>query len=137
MKDDSAAQSSPPGLKIWYGIIGAPLAFSLLELLGWLLSSGSCPRGSPAGYGGTAILSNPRAILIPVAAAAVLLSLGALAVGIGEWRRSRDEGVTHILGEWRSDFLAAAAMLVSAVFTLAVLMMSIPIFWLPQCQVMR
>ncbi len=133
----NAAERTPPGLRIWYGIIGAPAAFSIEELLGWLLSSGTCPRGSPEGYGGFPVLTNGREIMFAVAAAALLVSLGALLVGVAEWRRSRDTGITSIKGTLRPDFLAAAAMLVSFVFTLAVLWMSVPIFWLPQCQVVR
>ena len=134
---DTVAEPPASPLRIWYGILGAPTAFAVLEMLGWLLSSGTCPRGSPEGYGGTPVLTNARVILIIAAAVALLVSLGSLAVGVTDWRRSHDAGVTHIKGYWRPDFLAAAAMLISALFTLAVILMSIPIFWLPQCQVMR
>ena len=133
----NAAEHTPPGLRIWFGIIGAPAAFSIEELLGWLLSSGTCPRGSPEGYGGFPVLANSRPILLVIAAVALLVSLGALVVGVTEWRRSRDPGITSIRGTLRPDFLAAAAMLVSFVFTLGVLWMSVPVFWLPQCEVVR
>lgn len=133
----TAAQQTPPGIRIWYGIIGAPAAFSIEETLGWLLSSGTCPRGSPIGYGGFAVITNGREIMFAVAAAALLASVGALLVGIAEWHHSRDRSIASIKGTLRPDFLAAAAMLVSFVFTLAVLWMSIPVFWLPQCQVVR
>ena len=130
---------APPAspLRIWYGILGAPSAFGVLEMLGWLLSSGTCPRGSPEGYGGVPVLTNVRGILIIAAAVALTVSLGALLVGVADWRRSQDAGIAHIKGYWRPDFLAAAAMLISFVFTLSVCLMSIPIFWLPQCQIMR
>jgi hypothetical protein len=134
---DSAAARSPPGIKIWYGILGAPVAFATEELLGWLLSAATCPSGSPLGYGGYPIITNAREILYAVCGAALLVSLGAFYAGVSEWRLSRDRGITSIESRRRPDFLAAAAMLVSAVFTLGVLWMSVPIFWLPQCQVMR
>lgn len=134
---DVSAARSPPGLKIWYGILGGPLAFALMEGLGWLVSAATCPGGNPSGSGGSAMLSDGKAILYAIFAAMLLLSFGAFLAGVSEWRRSRDGGVTSIQGLLRPDFLAAAAMLVSAVFTLGVLWMCIGLFWLPQCEVMR
>lgn len=134
---DTSAAPSPPGLKIWYGILGAPVAFALMEGLGWLVSSATCPGGGGVSYTGYPMLSNAYTILYPVFGVMLLVSLGAFFVGVSEWRRSRDEAVTAIQGWLRPDFLAAAAMLVSAIFALGVLWMCIPLFWLPQCQVMR
>ena len=136
-RDDMSAARSPPGPKIWYGILGAPLAFTLMEGLGWLVSASSCPGGSSAGYGGHAMLSNAKVILYAVFGAMLLVSLGAFFAGVSEWRRSRDADLTSIQGLLRPDFLAAAAMLVSAVFTLGVLWMFIGLAWLPQCEVVR
>lgn len=132
----SAARSSP-GLKIWYGILGGPIAFAVMEGLGWLVSAATCPGGNPSGYGGSPMLSNGRPILYAIFAAMLLMSLGAFLVGLSEWRRGRDADITSIQGFLRPDFLAAAAMLVSAVFTLGVLWMCIGLFWLPPCQVVR
>ncbi len=131
------AEPPPTTLRIWYGILGAPIAFSILEVLGWLLDSGSCPAGSPEGYGGVPAVTGTRGVLIGVAVAALLVSLGSLLVGVGEWRRSHDAAFTSIKSYLRPDFLAAAAMLVSAIFALGIVLLAIPIFWLGNCQVMR
>lgn len=134
---DLSAARTPPGPKIWYGILGAPVAFGTFELLGWLLASGTCPSGSPAGYGGMPVLTNARETLYAVFAAALLVSVGSFYVGVSEWSRTRDAAIKTIEGRLRPEFLAAAAMLVSAIFALGVLWMAIPLFWLPQCEVMR
>lgn len=134
---DISAARSPPGLKIWYGILGGPVAFALMEGLGWLVSAATCPGGNPLGYGGHPMLSNGNEILYAVFGAMLLVSVGAFLVGLSEWRRTRDAGVTSIQGLLRPDFLAATAMLVSAVFTLAVLWMCIGLFWLPSCERVR
>jgi len=128
---------SPPGLKIWYGILGAPLAFALMEGLGWLVSAATCAGGNPSGYGGSPMITNGKEILYAVFGAMLLVSLGAFFAGLSEWRHSRDANVTSIRGLLRPDFLAAAAMLVSAAFTLGVLWMCIGLFWLPSCEVVR
>ena len=133
----AAARALPPRLRVWYGIAGAPVAFAIVELLGWLVSGATCPGGRAAERGGLPMLSNAYPILYAVFGAMLLVSLGAFFVGLSEWRRSRDAGVTSIEGRLRPDFLAAAAMLVSAIFALGVLWMCIPLFWLPQCEVMR
>lgn len=132
-----SAARSPPGLKIWYGILGGPAAFAIMQGLGWLVSAATCPGGNPSGYGGSGMLSNGKPILYAVFIAMLLVSLGAFLAGVSEWRRSRDAGVASIQGFLRADFLAAAAMLVSAVFTLGVLWMCIGLFWLPTCEVVR
>ena len=128
---------SPPGLKIWYGILGAPLAFALMEALGWLVSAATCAGGNPSGYGGSPMITNGKEILYAVFGAMLLVSLGAFFAGLSEWRRSRDADLISIRGLLRPDFLAAAAMLVSAVFTLGVLWMCSGLFWLPSCEVVR
>lgn len=61
MNVTTQSDSSRPG--IWYGILGAPVAFAIQEVLGWLISSGACPSGSPAGIGGIPLFTNTRAIL--------------------------------------------------------------------------
>ncbi len=131
------AEPPPTTLRIWYGILGAPIAFSILEVLGWLLDAGTCPQGSPEGYGGMPVVTGTHGVLMGLAVAALLVSLGSLLVGVGEWRRSHDVALTAINSYLRPDFLAAAAMLVSGIFTLAVVLLAIPIFWLGNCQVMR
>jgi len=134
---ERSAARSPPGLKAWYGILGAPVAFAIMEALGWLVSAATCPGGNSAGYGGSAMLSSAKPILYATFIVMLLMSLGAFLAGLSEWRRSREGGVTSIQGFQRPDFLAAAAMLVSAVFTLCLLWMCIGLFWLPSCEVVR
>lgn len=132
-----AAARTPPSPLIWYGILGAPVAWAVEEMLGWLLNSGSCPSGSPAGVGGTPTILGAREILLGVAAAALLAALAALAIGIKEWSSSQDCGLSSIQSRARSDFLAAIAVLVSFVFTLAILLESAALFILPTCEIVR
>jgi hypothetical protein len=132
-----AAARTPPSPLIWYGVLGAPVAWAIEGLLGWLLMAGSCPTGSPAGFGGAPTILGARPILFGIAAAALLTALGALAVGIREWAGSQDRGITAIQSRERGDYLAAIAVLASFVFTLAILLQSASLFVLPTCEVMR
>lgn len=134
---NAVTQPTPSGLRIWYGILGAPVAFGIQEVLSWLISSGACPSGSPADIGGVPLFTDTRAILWGIAAAAFVIALGALWVGISSWRRSEDPSFLSIRARLRPDYMAAAAMLVSAVFTIAILWEAAIIFVLPQCEMMR
>jgi len=133
----AATQHPPTRPSIWYGIFAAPVAFGIQELLNWLISSGACPSGNPADIGGMPLFTGTRAILWAVGAAALVIAAVALLIGIGAWRRSQDPSFLSIRGRLRSDYLAAAAMLVSAVFLIAILWQTVGIFVLPECGLVR
>lgn len=133
------AATPPPQTRpiIWYGIFAAPVAFGIQELLNWLISSGACPSGNPADIGGLPLFTDTRAILWGIGAGAFVLAAAALWVGIGAWRRSRDPAFLSIRARLRTDYQAAAAMLVSAVFLIAILWQTVGIFVLPPCGIVR
>jgi len=134
---NAATEPSPVGARIWYGIFAAPIAFGVQEMLDWLISSGACPSGAPSDVGGVPLFTNTRAILWAIGAAAVIAAAAALWVGITAWRQSHDPSFLSIRAQRRSDYLAAAAMLMSAVFLLAILWQTVAVFALPTCEMMR
>jgi divalent metal cation (Fe/Co/Zn/Cd) transporter len=133
----ATTQTPPVGGRIWYGIFAAPVAFGIQEMLDWLISSGACPSGAPADVGGLPLFTHTRAILWAIGAGAFVASLAALWVGIDAWRQTHDPSFLSIRAHGRTDYLAAAAMLVSAVFLIAILWQVIAVFVLPQCEMMR
>jgi hypothetical protein len=133
----AAAQPSPVGARLWYGIFAAPVAFGAQEMLDWLISSGACPSGAPADVGGVPLFAHTRAILWMIGAGAFVAALAALWVGIDAWRQSQDPSLLSIRAQRRTDYLAAAAMLVSAVFLIAILWQVVAVFVLPKCEMMR
>lgn len=132
-----AATQPPTHAGIWYGIFAAPVAFGIQEMLDWLISSGACPSGNPADIGGMPLFTHVRPILWAIGAAAFIAAAVALAIGIGAWRRSHDPSLLSIRARQRSDYLGAAAMLVSAVFMLAILWQTVGVFVLPECGIVR
>lgn len=133
-----AATPLPPTRPgIWYGIFAAPVAFGFQEMLNWLISSGACPSGNPSGIGGIPIFPHTRPILWGIGAAALVVAAVALWIGIGAWRQSHDPSFLSIRARLRSDYLAAAAMLVSAVFLIAILWQTVGVFVLPECGFVR
>lgn len=133
----AATQPPPVAARIWYGIFAAPVAFGLQEMLDWLISSGACPSGAPSDVGGVPLFTNTRVILAVIGAAAIIAAAAALWVGVSAWRESHDPSFLSIKAHRRTDYLAAAAMLVSAVFLLAILWQIVAVFALPTCEMMR
>lgn len=133
----STTQPPPPRASIWYGIFAAPIAFGVQEILNWLISSGACPSGDPTDIGGSALFTNTRAILWGIAAGASVAAAVALWIGISAWLQSQDPSFLSIRARRRADYLAAAAMLVSAVFLIAILWQTVGVFVLPECEIMR
>ncbi|HXS21004.1 MAG TPA: hypothetical protein VN735_07205 [Steroidobacteraceae bacterium] len=133
----AATQPPPTRPSIWYGIFAAPIAFGIQEILDWLISSGACPSGNPADIGGMPLFTNTRPALWVIGALAFGAAAVALWIGIGAWRQSHDPSFLSIRARLRSDYLAAAAMLVSAVFLVAILWQTVGVFVLPECGVVR
>jgi hypothetical protein len=133
------AATPPPQTRplIWYGIFAAPVAFGIQEILNWLISSGACPSGNSADIGGMPLFTNTRGILWGIGAGAFIAAALALWVGVSAWLRSRDPSFLSIRARTRPDYQAAAAMLVSAVFLLAILWQTVGVFVLPRCGFVR
>ncbi len=132
-----AAAQPPTPPRIWYGIFAAPVAFGFQEILNWLISSGACPSGDPADIGGIPLFTNTRPVLWGIGAAAFIIAAVALWIGIAAWRQSQDPSFLSIRARRRSDYQAASAMLVSAVFLIAILWQTVGVFVLPQCGTFR
>lgn len=133
------AATTPPQTRwsIWYGIFAAPVAFGCQEILNWLISSGACPSGNPANIGGIPLFTHTRPILWGIGCGAFVVAAVALWVGISAWLQSRDPSFLSIRSRTRPDYQAAAAMLVSAVFLIAILWQTVGIFVLPECGFVR
>ncbi len=133
----AATQPPPTRASIWYGIFAGPVAFGIQEIASWLISSGACPSGNSAGIGGNARFTSTLAILLGIAGAAVVIAIVAFWIGISAWLQSQDPSFLSIRAGRRPDYLAAAAMLVSAVFLIAILWQTVGVFVLPACEIMR
>lgn len=133
------AATPPPHTRpgIWYGIFAAPVAFGIQEILNWLISSGACPSGNPADVGGAPLFTNSRAILWGIGLGAFVAAALALRIGVSAWLQSRDPSFLSIRAHTRPDYQAAAAMLVSAVFLIAILWQTVGTFVLPECGYVR
>jgi hypothetical protein len=138
----SAAHPAPAGHTLplgalWFGLFGAPAAWSIQLMLGYGLVAYSCfpgsePRATPT-FGGL------RSMVAFVSVAALAISLAAGGTAWRSWHATRrehpgDEEALLEVGEGRTRFMALAGMLVSGLFVLGVIMNAIPLFIMPLCR---
>ncbi|MDQ6626941.1 MAG: hypothetical protein M3Z29_00585 [Pseudomonadota bacterium] len=106
---------------LWFGLIGAPVAWSLQELINVSLAGHACyPHDMPLAM---PLFDHLKGISIGVEAVAFLVCAVAGVVAYSAWRKTRDEkpGDAHQLlgsGDGRTRFMAMAGMLTSGLFAI-------------------
>jgi hypothetical protein len=125
-----------PIAKLWYGVFGAPLAWSLQELYGYAAMAHGCyPRRFPlseltsAGWWWSSVI---------VSIVTVAIGAGALVTAIRNWERTREEKPgrhTEALeiGEGRTRFMSISGVMLAAFFLLASLLTGAALVVLPAC----
>jgi hypothetical protein len=108
---------------VWYALLAPPVAWALQEWLGWYFGQRTCSALAPPSV---------RWILLGVSVAALAATLAGLARGWGLWREARDPDHRD-----RVDFLAFGGLLVSGVFTIAIVWAGLSTAFLSDCGLMR
>jgi hypothetical protein len=119
-------------LALCFGIVGAPLAWSIELLTGSALTGHQCfprylPRVLPM-WAGT------WGFLLGMSIAAFVLAIAAVLVAWRSWQRTSDEkpGSAHG-GEGRTRFMAMSGLICSGLFLLALLFTLAVILLVPLC----
>lgn len=116
-------EEEPKALRLWFGTFGAAAAWFTHLIVVYVLVPVTCA------------VSGPGAMLV----ASVLLSAVAAGAGLvawGSWRQLTPEERGELVGEMegsRKGFMLYAGLLASGVFLLAILLATIPIFFLNPC----
>lgn len=125
----------PPPARIWFAILGAPLAWMAASSIGWFLEGRSCvnpDRGfwfmGPVGV---------RALELVIMGAGLLVTFAAIAIGASALYGSRDRAGWSIQGKRRAEFLAGVALLMGSVFTVAMVYAGLPPIMLGMCEKFR
>lgn len=129
---------------LWFGLLGAPLAWSVQTLVNFPVAAHGCyPRLEPL----AAPLTNVRALGFVVSIAAIIVCAAAGSVAWRSWRRTQGEhhggsgrGREHThqvsvleTGEGRTRFMAYAGIMTSAVFLLVSVMLAVTVFVVTPC----
>jgi hypothetical protein len=121
---------------LWFGLFGAPVAWSLQLLSSYALVAHGCypaavPRAMP-------IVAGLRTVVLGGGGVALLIALVAGGIAWRSWGAMRgephgaNEGMLKT-GEDRTRFMALAGILLSAVFLLGIVMNAIPVVLLRPC----
>lgn len=131
---------------LWFGFLGAPLAWTLQTLANTAVASHGCfpqlfPLSSP-------VTGGMRGILFAISGVALIGGVAALAVSFSTWRRTRSEhqeksggdarrhghGTAALeTGEGRTRFMALSGVLTSIVFLVVILAHTAAVFVVIPC----
>jgi hypothetical protein len=126
---------------LWFGLFGAPAMWSLQLLASYALVAHGCyPDAQPMTL---PVMPGLRPLVLGVAVVALAVALTAGGLAWRSWRATRHEGegVGERNGEpevalevgGRTQFMALAGMLLSAVFVLGIVMNIVPVLLLRPC----
>lgn len=113
----------PGGFRLWFGTFGAAAAWFAHLVVVYVLVPVTCAIGGPV------LMYVASALLAGVAASAGF-------VAWRSWRRLEEEERGDLIGEMegsRKGFMLYGGLLASGLFLLAILMATIPIFFLNPC----
>lgn len=124
------------GWALWFGLLGAPFAWTLQELVNVALASNACyphdvPLPSPLWNGLTGLT-------LGVEVVAIVLCIAAAVVAFATWRRTGSEkpGDAHQLlgsGDGRTRFMAMAGMMTSVLFLIGTALATLNVTSIPAC----
>jgi hypothetical protein len=113
---------------LWFGVVGAPLAWAAQEWLGWLLASERCrARGH--------VMALASGGLVAVHLLALLVAVAALLASVRGLRRAHAARPDNVVLVDR--FLATAGTVISAVGIVALVWGSLGTWLLAACEVAR
>jgi hypothetical protein len=125
---------TPPAL--WFGLFGAPVAWSLQLLASYALVAHGCyPDAQPMTM---PVVPGLKTLVLGTGVAALAVALLAGGSAWRSWRATRHEpeGEHEALleaGEGRTRFMALAGLLLGAVFVLGIVMNVVPLLLLRPC----
>ena len=115
----------PLPLLLWFGLLGAPFAWTLQHVFGFGLTQAACNLASQQ----WSVPVDSLTLVATIAATVIVVLAGAAAVAA--YVATRDAG-TEIPGA-RVHFLATVGIVITPIFLCIVLMSGISVLVLPEC----
>jgi len=116
--------------RLWAGVVLAPVAWSVAELLGYVLVARACETRSTMAHAG--VTQDIVAIGLGI------IAVVGLAIAVGNWRRVRDSSMASREPAWgRAQFMAMGGMVASALFVLGILLFALPPLLVNACDQVR
>jgi hypothetical protein len=123
-------------MAMWFSIIGAPVAWTLQQLINPPLFAHGCyPKDVPLAV---PIWANAGSVALAVEVVAIVICIVAVLVAWGNWRctRTEKEGSGHHLlesGDGRSRFMAMIGLICSGLFMLATVFATALLYMVQPC----
>ncbi len=121
---------------VWFGLLGAPIAWGLQEFINVSLAGYACfPHDTPLA---APLWANLAAIALAVDAVALAICIAAGFAAFHTWRRSRGEkpgDADQLLGsgDGRTRFMAMAGIMVSLLFLFGTALATLNLAAVPPC----
>lgn len=123
---------------LWYGLLGAALAFSFDELASYIVAANQCMLRTASGL--PTMVRGTQPSYLGLALLTFAIALGGVWAAYVSWSRTRGEhpgGTTeHVAehGEGRTRFMAMAALLTSIGMVIGLLFMLLQLLSAPLCE---
>jgi len=125
-------QPRVPGARLWAGVLLAPAAWTVAELLGYVLVARACDGGSASIAARAGVTQDIVAIGLGIVAAIGLV------IAVGNWQRVRDTTSNGEPAAWgRAEFMALAGVVASALFLLGIVFFALPPLFGNACNQVR
>ena len=118
--------------RLWAGVVLAPVAWSVAELLGYVLVARECDSGTRS------MMANAGLTQDVVAIGLGIIAVIGLVIAVGNWRRVREPSAPNEPPAWgRAHFMALGGVIASALFVLGIVFFALPPLFLNACSQVR
>jgi len=127
----------PPvaNVRLWAGVLLAPAAWTVAELLGYFLVARACDRYPPSGVAHAGITQDVVAVLLGVIAVAGLVLAISNLRSVGDVGDREMPGVPTARG--RARFMSLAGVVMSSLFVLGIVFFALPPLFVNWCNQAR
>jgi len=122
-------------VRLWAGVLLAPAAWTVAELLGYFLVARACDRDPPSGVAHAGITQGVVAVLLGVIAVAGLVLAISNLRSVGDVGDREMPGVPTARG--RARFMSLAGVVMSSLFVLGIVFFALPPLFVNWCNQAR
>ena len=118
--------------RLWAGVLVAPAAWVVAELVGYFLAARACDRGSAGAMERVGITQDALAIGLAV------IAVVGLVVAIGNWRSIHEtSSAEEPAAVGRMHFMSLAGVIASGLFVLGIVLFAVPPLFVNACNHVR
>ena len=121
--------------RLWAGVLLAPAAWSVAELVGYFLVARACDRNAPTGVAHAGVVQDIVAVVLGIIGVVGLVIAVANLRSVGDVGDSEMPRVPTVRG--RARFMALAGVVMSSLFVLGIVFFALPPLFVNWCNQAR